>query len=123
MAQYGPISVYSLGTVDLTGPGAPTFVSATQISNTIIRLVIALPTMDSGGGNLTGLVKLSVASLPMVGTTNPFTGKAMNEILVLPSVQKIDVTVSAADAGTQRSVDVSVMNLGGTQAFCAACSD
>jgi len=41
----------------------------------------------------------------------------------MAGIQKIDVALTPADAGQQKTVDVTVMNLGGTQAFAAACSD
>lgn len=123
MSQYGPLSVYSLATADIVSPGMPTFVSAVQVDNTIIRLKLAMPTMDSNGGNLTGLAKLTIVSLAMTGGVNPFQGKSMTDCLALAGVQKVDVTITPTDAGQQKTVDVNVMNLGGSQAFAAACAD
>ena len=123
MAAYGPVTLSSLATTDIVAPGAPVFVSGTQIDNTIIRLRISTPTMDSNGGSLTGLTKLTVVSAVMTGGVNPFTAKSMTEILAMAGIQKIDVALTPADAGQQKTVDVTVMNLGGTQAFAAACSD
>lgn len=123
MGQYGPVATSSLLTTDLIAPGMPVFVSATQTNNTTIRLVIALPTMDANGANLTGLTKLSVASAVMTGGTNPFESKSMTEILAMTGVTKTHVTVTPTEAGQQKTVDVPVANLGGMQAFAAACSD
>lgn len=120
---YGPMSVNSLATSDQVAPGMPVFVAAQQVDNNIIRLTIALPTMDADGSNLSGLTKLTVVSLPMSGGENPFEGLSMAEALALPGVQQVDVTVTDADAGTEKQVDVAVMNLGGVQAFGAACAD
>lgn len=123
MGQYGPVSVANVTTSDLIAPGMPTFVTLKQNDNKIIRATVAIPTMDANGDNLSGLTKLTVATAIMTGGTNPFTGKSMTEILATAGVQKVDVTIVPADAGQQKVVDVTVMNLGGTQAFAAACSD
>jgi len=120
---YGPLATNSMATADMVAPGMPVFVAANQVSNNIIRLTIALPTMDANGTNLSGLTKLTVVSLPMTDGINPFDGLGMPEALGLPGVQKIDVAVVEADAGTEKQVDVAVMNLGGVQAFGAACAD
>ena len=119
---YGPISVYDFQTADVVAPGAPVIVSANQIDNNIVRLTIACPTMDSNGSNLTGLSKLTVVSLPMT-VSNPFESLSMTEALALPGVQSVDVALTPDDAGQQKTVDVAVMNLGGFQAFGAACAD
>ena len=121
--SYGLMSTNNLVTSDLVAPGMPTFVSIVQESNTIIRLTIAIPVMDADGGNLTGLTKMTVVSLPQVDGTNPFEGIGMPEALVITGVAKFDVTLEPADAGTEKTVDVTVMNLGGAQAFGVACAD
>lgn len=123
MGKYGPVSVANLVTLDLVSPGMPVFVSLTQVDNRIIRLIIAIPTMDANGDNLSGLSKLTVVSAVMIGGVNPFAAKSMTEILALSGIQKTDVALVPADAGQQKTVEVAIMNLGGTQAFAAACSD
>ena len=121
--SYGPMSINSLATADMVSPGMPIFIAANQIDNNIITLTIALPTMDADGSNLSGLAKLIIVSLPMTGGVNPFENMGMNEALALPGVQQIVVAVDVAEAGTEKQVNVPVMNLGGTQAFGAACGD
>lgn len=120
---YGPCTTYSLQTADIVSPGSPVFVSATQISNTIIRLAISIPSIDVGGANLSGLAKLCVLSLPQVGTINPFTGKTMAEALLIPGIQKVEIVLTMSDASLTKTVDMTLMSLGSTQLFCAACSD
>lgn len=120
---YGPVMITDIVTTDLVAPGAPIFISIQQISNVIVRVICSIPTMDADGNNLTGLKKLTVVTAPMAGGFNPFSGLGMSEILVVPAVVKIDVTLTESDAGTQKSVDMPVVNLGGAQALAAACSD
>ena len=72
---------------------------------------------------MTGLTKLVVLSLPKVDATNPFDGVATIDALVLPGVFTVEVTVTPTDAGTTKTVDVPVLNLGGVQAFACACND
>lgn len=121
--SYGPMSVANVTTSDIVSPGMPTFVALRQVDNSVIRATVALPVMDSNGGNLTGLTKLTVVSLPQTDGVNPFEGLSMSEALALPGVQAQDVSVAEADAGQETQVDMMVMNLGGSQAFAAACND
>ena len=120
--MYGPVALGYLQTTDLIAPGMPVFVAAAQIDNATIRLTIAIPTMDANGANLSGLKLLTIATMPMSGGNNPFEGKSMTEILAMGTA-KFDVTLTPEDAGLQKTVDVPVVNLGGVQAFAAACSD
>ena len=120
---YGTVSYGVLNTFDVVAPGAPTFISTQQINNQLVRAVLAIPTVDSDGSNLTGLTKLTVATAVMAGATNPFTGMSMAEILALPGVVSIDVALQASDAGAQKTVELPVVNLGGQQAFAAAAAD
>ena len=117
---YGPVVLSNLATSDIVSPAAPTIVSIVQISNTIVRVTLAMPVADFGGGVLSGLTKLTVATI--AGTT-AFTGKTMTEILAISGVAKVDVTLTPADAGQQKVVDLPVTNLGGQQSIAAACSD
>ena len=121
--NYGPVAVFNLTTTDMVAPGMPTFVSGIQVDNTIVRLVLALPTMDAPGSNLTGLTALTVVTAPMVGGVDPFANKSMTDILAMPNASKVSVTVGPEEAGQQKTVDMPVVNLGGQQAFCAACAD
>lgn len=123
MGTYGPVSTFTLMTADMVSPGMPVFVSGSQVDNSNISLVLAMPTMDSNGTNLTGLAKVTVVTAVMVGGVNPFTNLSMTELLALPSVTKVHVTLTPDDAGLQKTVLVPVVNLGGQQAFAAACSD
>jgi hypothetical protein len=120
---YGPLNFLTITTADLVAPGMPVFVDANQVDNSLISLKLAMPVMDVDGGSLSGLVKLTVVSLPAAGGSNPFEGKTMVECLALPGVQKVDVALTVSDAGLEKSVSVAIMNLGGMQAFAAACSD
>lgn len=120
---YGPVNLSEFQTSDGVAPGAPTFVNVSQLDNNLIRATVALPTTDSNGDNLSGLAKLTVATAPKPGATNPFEGLSMDQILALPGVVKSHVSLTEADAGTQKNVDLSVVNLGGFQALAAAVSD
>lgn len=122
--MYGPVATNAFQTQDLVAPGMPIFTNIEQTSNTVVKVGVALPSMDADGGNLSGLTKLTVATIAMADpATNPFAGKSMVEILALAGVSKVNVTVTASDAGQEKSIDVPVINLGGFQAFAAACSD
>ena len=121
--MYGPVVLNTFQTNDLVAPGMPVFTNLEQVSNSVVRATLAMPVMDSDGGNLTGLTKLTVATMAMAGVDNPFEALSMAEIVAMAGVTKIVVTISPADAGTEKSVDVPVTNLGGFQAFAAACSD
>lgn len=70
-----------------------------------------------------GLTKLTVTSLPMTDGVNPFEAMSMMEILALDGVQTVDIPLTPDNAGTQKEITMVVMNLGGTQAFAAACAD
>jgi len=120
---YGPVNLSEFQTSDGVAPGAPVFVNVVQVDNNFVRVTVALPTVDSNGDNLSGLTKLTVATLAKSGPTNPFAGLDMNQILGLAGVVKVDVAVTAADAGTQKDVDLPVVNLGGFQALAAAAAD
>jgi len=120
---YGPMAIGTLATTDMVAPGLPVFISATQRTNTSIRLVIAVPSVDADGNNLTGLTKLTVVTVMQSGTANPLTGLTMTAAMALPGVTKLDIALAPADAGQQKTVDVPVLTLGGTQVFGAACSD
>ncbi|HPP22088.1 MAG TPA: hypothetical protein PK235_14810 [Phycisphaerae bacterium] len=72
---------------------------------------------------LSGLKKLTVVTIAMSGGNNPFQGLSMPEALALAGVLNIDVTLSEGDAGQQKVIDIPVVNLGGAQAFAAACAD
>ena len=121
--SYGPVSLSNVTTSDLVAPGMPVFVALNQTGNSIIKATVAIPVMDSDGSNLTGLTKLTIVTAVMTGGVNPFESKGMAEILAMSGVQKVDVTLVPADAGQEKTVDVAVMNLGGVQAFAAACAD
>ena len=123
MGVYGPVSTFTLLTTDVVAPGMPVFVSGVQVDNLNVSLVLAMPVMDANGANLTGLAKLTVATAVMTGGVNPFTGLSMTQIVALPGVTKVNVTLTPDDAGQQKTVVLPVVNLGGQQAFAAACSD
>lgn len=120
---YGPVSISEFGTTDVVAPGAPSFITIAQLSNSLVHCVVALPTLDSDGSELTGLVKLTVATLPMSEGINPFEGLSMPEILALTGVVTAEVELVPGDAGTQKEFDIAIVNLGGFQAFAAACAD
>ncbi len=120
---YGPTVIAELVTTDMVAPSMPTFVLIEQTDNVTMRAVCSIPTSDVGGGALTGITKLTVATAPMSGGVNPFDGLSMEEILALPEAASVDVALVEADAGTQKEVTLPVVNLGGYQAFAAACSD
>jgi len=120
---YGLVSTASLQTSDMVAPGLPIFIALNQESNQIIKATIAMPTTDANGDNLTGLTKLTVATLAQVGGDNPFDGLSMAEILALQGVQVQNITLKDEDAGTEKQVDMPIVNLGGMQAFAAACAD
>lgn len=121
---FGTVSVTSLATLDAVAPGAPTFVSLVQSSNSTIDVTLSMPTADADGTPLTGLAKLTVATLAGDPSGfNPFEGLSMDQILTITGIQAVNVVLTPADAGTQKGVQMSVTNLGGTQWFAAACAD
>lgn len=121
--SYGPVSLSELATTDIVAPSAPTFVTIGQIDNLTIRALVAIPTTDATGGALTGLAKLTVATMVMSGGQSPFVGLSMDEILALPGVNVVHVDLVEAEAGTQIEVVLPIVNLGGFQSLAAACSD
>lgn len=120
---YGPVTTADMLTSDMVAPGLVAFVASQQIDNQIIRLTLAMPSVDANGANLTGLTKLTVVTAAMTGGVNPFDGLSMSECLAVAGSTSLDVTLTEADAGQEKQVDVPVMNLGGMQAFAAACAD
>ena len=120
--SYGTVSYGTVTTSDIVAPGAPTFISIQQISNQTVSVVLAIPAIDSDGSNLTGLTKITIVTVAMSGE-HPFEGKSMSEVLAVPGVVSIDVSLQESDAGTQKTVEMPVVNLGGQQAFAAACAD
>ncbi len=120
---YGPMAVASFATTDMVAPGLPIFIASKQVSNKVVRLTVAIPSMDADGSNLTGLTKLTVVTVAMPTAANPLQGLTMTAALALPGVQKVDVTLSPSDAGQNKDIDIPVVSLGSTQAFGAACSD
>ena len=123
MSTYGPTSGTTVTTFDLVAPGMPVILSATQVDNRIIRTVIVMPVMDANGDNLSGLTKLTIASIVIVGGINPFSGKTMVEILAIPGIQKVDIVLTMDDAGQQKTADILIQSLGSSQAISAACAD
>jgi hypothetical protein len=121
---YGPVAYLVMSSLDLVAPNAPAFTNCYQLDNSIYRLKLRLPVVDATGTALTGLTRLTIVSLAMTDEySNPFEDLNMLDCLALPKVQKIDVAISPADAGTEKEVDVAIINLGGFQAFAAACAD
>ena len=123
MSTYGPTSGTTVTTFDLVAPGMPVILSATQVDNRIIRTVIVMPVMDANGDNLSGLTKLTIASIVIVGGINPFSGKTMVEILAITGIQKVDIVLTMDDAGQQKTADILIQSLGSSQAISAACAD
>lgn len=120
---YSTVATADSQSVDEVSPGAPTFVSVTQTDNHSWEASVQLPVQDADNSELTGLTKLTVVTLPMVGGANPFVGLSMVEILALPGIVVQDVALSPTDAGTVKVVSVPLVNLGGFQAFAAAVTD
>jgi len=121
--MYGPVSVAEQQAIDTVAPAAPAFVGINQQGDEAWAIDIQLPTLDSDQTPLTGLTKLTVVTLTMVEGSNPFVGLSMDEIKGLPGVVVQDVTLTPEDAGTVKTVNLPVLNLGGFQAFAAACAD
>lgn len=120
---YGPVSLGELITADVVAPGMPGFLSVKQSGNNTIKLLITIPSADSDNSPLTGLAKLTVVTAMMLDGINPFVSLSMPEILALSGIALQDVTLSPDSAGTQVEVEMPIVNLGGTQAFAAACCD
>lgn len=107
---------------DVVSPGTPSFVLVAQVDNKKWNCDIQLPVQDADGSDLTGLTKLVVATAVMTDGVNPFVGLSMDEILA-SGVSFSETALTPADAGTVKSVEVGLQNLGGFQAFAAAVSD
>jgi len=122
-STYGPVSGTTVATFDLIAPGMPVILSAIQVNNRIIRTIIVMPVMDANGDNLSGLTKLTIASIVIVAGVNPFEGKTMTEILAIPGIQKVDIALTMDDAGQQKTADILIQSIGSTQAIAAACAD
>ena len=121
---YGPTNIAQSVDVDLVPPGAPVFSSITQLDNTNIEVKCVVPALDANGAALSGLIKLTVATVIMPDVNvNPFDGLAMDAIMALPDVQVVHVDLVPADAGAEKVVLVPIVNLGGCQALAVACSD
>lgn len=120
---YSAVAVTDGQSIDEVAPGAPGFLSVNQIDNHSWEATVQLPNRDADDSDLTGLTKLTVATLPMTGGENPFTGLSMPEILALPGVNSQDVALTPDDAGQTKTVTMPLVNLGGFQAFAAAVSD
>ena len=121
-------SAVALGTnqsVDAVSPSAPTIVSITQTNNTNWDFVATLPTTDDPGPGtpLSGMTRLTVASLAMADGVNPFEGLSMDQILAMNSPDVRHVSVTPEMAGLNVTVNVPVLNLGGFQAFACAVTD
>ena len=121
--SYGPIAIANVRTSNLGSPGMPIIVEIHQVNNDIIQATIAIPSMDSDGGNLSQLSKLTVATTVVKDRIMPFKDKNMIEILAQPSVQKVDVPLTLMDAGQEKIVSIPVVELGAVQTFAAACTN
>ena len=121
--SYSLVMVTQSQSVDVVAPSAPGFVSVTQVSNALWKVGIQLPLTDADGSALTGLVKLTLATLPMLEGANPFTDMDMPSIINIPNVLIVELSLVEADAGQVKEIEVPVLNLGSWQAFACAVSD
>ncbi|MGI0023169.1 MAG: hypothetical protein ACRD9Q_09950 [Nitrososphaeraceae archaeon] len=122
---FGPVSFATGQSIDEVAPGAPVFVSVTQIGNVSWDCVVRLPETDSDGSPLTGLIKLAVATAPRIDDTNPFEGQSMDTILATPNVPSdiVDLDAESHVPGSEVDVTLPVTKLGDAQQFAASCSD
>lgn len=115
----GPVAVLTVGTSDVSAPGSPLFGTFTQISNTTGEVDIQLPGADADGSTLTGLKHLSLA---IVAGVDPLAGQSPDQII--GSGALIIVTpLTDSDAGTVKTLPVTVLNAGEPQTFYAWCDD
>jgi len=115
----GPISSSVVGTSDVVAPGAPIFGSFWQINNSSGELEIQLPGTDSDGSPLTGLKHLNLVTV--IGS-DPFAGMSVVEIIAQGASVVVTPTTDA-DAGTVKTLPVSVLSAGGVQTFYAWADD
>jgi hypothetical protein len=122
--MYGSVSSQVVATSDSVAPDAPAIVSALQKSNSQIDVTVSLPSADADGSQLSGLKRVDIATAP-VGSegANPFEGKAWPEIAAMDGVVLAGLDITPEAAGTQVKITIPVLNLGGSQAIAAACSD
>ena len=120
---YGPTTGSSLVIADVVAPGAPQWVSEVQKNDVLVTVEILIPATDSDGSPMTGLTKLTVATIAIVDV-DPFIELSMEAALALPGVQFVDYPLTPAEAGATVKLDVPVVAPFGTaQSFIAACSD
>ena len=115
----GPIASSVIGTSDIVAPGAPIFGSFRQINNSLGELDVQLPGADSDGSPLTGLKHLSLVTV--IGN-DPFAGLSVAEIIASGASVVVTPTTDA-DAGSVKTLSVSVLSPGETQTFYAWADD
>ena len=120
---FGPVALSDVQVADVVAPNVPQFLAIAQLSNKEIKCTVILPSNDSNGDALSGLVKLTIATSAMLDGVNPFEGMTMDQILAMTSTQVVETTVTPDQAGTQIDVVLPVVVVGSFQAFAAACGD
>ena len=121
---FSVVALADVQSADVVSPGAPSIISVVQVDNRKMQVVIGLPLKDSDGSDLTGMTKLVVATAPQVaGGANAYEGMGMQEILTLPSSVAANISLTPDDAGSQKTVEIPIVNLGGYQSIAAAVTD
>jgi hypothetical protein len=124
--SYGPVSVISVGTADMSPPGSPS-ISAMQISNKEIEAKIVIPTLDADGSPVSGLSGLVVGIAPELdGGGNPFENVAGADIKSVAEASNgaaQEKELVDADAGTELVALLPIAVAGKTYWIAAAVKD
>jgi hypothetical protein len=120
---FGPVTLATSETADVSAPGAVGVVDIMQISNSQLIVKCALPSADADGSPLTGLVRVVVAGAMLNDLgLNPFENLSMDQALAV-AASSTTLNLTPEMAGTVVEVTVPVLVVGAVHAFAVAASD
>ena len=117
---FGPTNITTATAVDMGFPAPPGFLSIIQKDNRSFDAVMAIPTTDANGDTLTGLVGMTICSMPMLDGKSNFKDRTMVEVLAMPGVAPFQVALTIGDAGTLKTVAIAIRSFGVTEFVVAA---
>ena len=112
---YSEAAFTSMAITDITAPGVPE-ISLIRVANREVEARVTLPTTDSDGSPISGLVELFIGLLEEVTPgVNPFDGVAADEIsshALSEGGQSANIFLTDADAGGLKAVRFPGLTIG-----------